>query len=253
MSRKDDEPILQCVNDLLKNNKDISIDYISKKCYLSKSGVTRFFKDNGFDGFKEFKYLLLNETNQLTFNQKDYSKDWFDQELIFNSVKSTKLLNDEESFEKAYQCLIKSNNNYIVGLGGNNSVCLELKTRLERFGFKTFHNFDIHGTFVEINNASSNDIVWFFSYTGETSELLKVAKLCKEKNITIISFTRNEHNTLSDISDIVFKVENSEPLIRMFSLKSRFSMIYIVYKLCWYIYRKDPIKYDQILKRNIYH
>ncbi|WP_031543216.1 MurR/RpiR family transcriptional regulator [Mesoplasma photuris] len=251
INNKDNNELLTYINSLINDNLELNIEDIAKKSYMSKSGVTRFFKDYGFEGFKEFKYLLINETKQnKTSNETLLSE--FDREVMLNPIELTAMINDDSVFEEAYNLLINAQNNFIVGIGGNHSVCYETKTRLERFGFKAEHNFDQHGMFISIANAKENDLVWAFSYTGESPEVLKLVKKAKDRGCKIISITRNDESTLTKMSDLIFKLDNSENLVRILSLKSRTAMTYIIYKMSWFIYRKNPEKYEQLLLNNVY-
>ncbi|WP_381415410.1 MurR/RpiR family transcriptional regulator [Spiroplasma endosymbiont of Anurida maritima] len=243
--------LLSYIHELLEENKELNIDDIAKNAYMSKSGVTRFFKSYGFDGFKEFKYLLLNE-NRHNQHENENMLTEFDKEVMLDPIEITAKLNSDNIFETAYKMLINSTNNFLFGLGGNHSVCYEMKTRLERFGFKAEHNFDQHGMFVSVSNAKETDLVWAFSYTGESEEILKLVKKAKERKCKVIAITRDDESPLKDLADLVFKIDNSENLIRILSLKSRTAMTYIVYKMAWYIYKKNPSKYEELLLNSVY-
>ena len=52
------------------------------------------------------------------------------------------------------------------------------------------------------------------SYSGETNEILDVAKLCKQVGSTVISITRYSNNTLSDIADVKLKTTSIGNSIR---------------------------------------
>lgn len=251
VNNKDGNLILEYIYSCLKKNQKLDIDDIAQHCFISKSGITRFFQTWGYDGFKEFKYLLLNENAHQDFDNK-MSLSEFEYEVMINPIEITAQLNPTSVFETAYQLLKKAGMNYIVGAGGNNSVCLEMTIRLERFGFRTSHSPDFHNMFVLLSNVQKNDLVWVFSYSGETKEIIKLTQFAKKAGAKVIAITREDDNTLTKIANLVFKLDNSENLIRLFSLKSRTAMNYIVYKLTWFIFSKDPQEYNQKLISNIY-
>ncbi|WP_338971935.1 MurR/RpiR family transcriptional regulator [Spiroplasma endosymbiont of Panorpa germanica] len=241
--------LLEYICKKLEAKQDLEINDISKNCYMSKASITRYFQDNGFDGFREFKFLLQNESKAL-FEQKP--DEDFETEFIFNVVRQTFNLNQVEQFKKVQDLLEKSNRIIISSVGGNNSVAMELKTRLDRLGFASEFNPDYHGTFISINNLKSGDILFAFSYSGVTDEVIKHVKAAKKKGCQVIAFTRDEKSLLLDLADVILKLDDSENTLRLVGLKSKISMFYLVIKLFTFIYNSNPEKFSKILFNNIY-
>ncbi|KAF5301277.1 hypothetical protein FQR65_LT19255 [Abscondita terminalis] len=197
--KKGSERLLQIIEEFVKEKKDLNINELSKLSFLSPSGITRFFINNGFDGFKEFKYLLLNEYESI---DKFYIVDSFENELLFEAINETKKLNNTEKYEEAYQLLLKSNRVFISVVGGNNSI-------------------DNHLNHVKLTNAKENDVLFAVSYSGSSKEVVESVKICKQKGIKVISITRIEENEVSKNADIKFYIDSTENLTRILSLKSR--------------------------------
>ena len=63
-------------------------------------------------------------------------------------------------------------------------------------------------------NLTKDDAAVIISYSGETNEILDVARLCKQVGATIISITRYSNNTLSDIADVKLKTTSIGNSIR---------------------------------------
>ncbi|WP_338969427.1 MurR/RpiR family transcriptional regulator [Spiroplasma endosymbiont of Labia minor] len=250
MANKSDNKLLEVIYGFFNDNKSLDIKRISEYSYMSVSSITRFFKKNGFSGFSEFKTILLNEDN--VHDNQLKIRESLENEIMLQPIKDTAILNPDEVYKTVYNCLIKSKEIIIISLGGNNSVGMELETRLERMGFKTNFKTDIHTLWIKLNNVEDNSILFAISYSGESPEIIKFAKKAKEKNMTIIALTRNTENKLSNMADIKFIVDSSENLVRINSLKSRMSMFYIVLKLAIYIYSKDPEKYNNKFLENLY-
>ncbi|AXK51525.1 MurR/RpiR family transcriptional regulator [Spiroplasma alleghenense] len=241
--------LLEYICKKLEAKQDLEINDISKNCYMSKASITRYFQEHGFEGFREFRVLLQNESKAL-FEQKPDGD--FETEFVFDVVRQTFNLNSSEEFEKVYSLLQKANRIIISSVGGNNSVAMELKTRLERLGFASEFNPDYHGAFISINNTQPGDILFAFSYSGITDEVIKHAKAAKLHGCQVIAFTRDEKSALFDLADVILKLDDSENTLRLVGLKSKVSMFYLVIKLFTFIYNSDPEKFSKILFNNIY-
>src|SRR5699024_7300597 len=123
------------------NNEPLNNNNISKQCYTSTATITRNFKSYGFDGFNEFKYILKNEE----IGENPHSlQDSLDNEIMIQPIYETAKLNSKEVFNEAMNLLVNAGRIYIVGIGGNTSVCYELQTRLERIGIPSSFHTDHH-------------------------------------------------------------------------------------------------------------
>ncbi|QHX35747.1 hypothetical protein STIUS_v1c01920 [Spiroplasma sp. TIUS-1] len=249
IENKENEILLQTIYNKLSKHESLDINEIAKESFISKSGITRFFTAHGFDGFKEFKYILLNEDQ--SFDTKISPKQ-IEEEIMIKPIQVTSSLNDDQIFLDLIKEIKKANTIYIHAIGGNNSVAYELQTRLERFGFKTSFSTDTHLMYVKLVNSTKDDLLIILSYSGETKETIKIAKAAKERNVTITSITRKSENTLSALSDIKLFTDSSDSVVKIMAFKSRTSMFYIVFKLTILIYSSDIEKYNSILKNNIY-
>ncbi|AGR42252.1 MurR/RpiR family transcriptional regulator [Spiroplasma diminutum] len=250
LKNKDNNLLLKNIYELHSNKIDLNIEELAKISFLSKSSISRYFKKNGFDGFSEFKFLLTNEQPEEVLINNNFNL--FEHQMIFKPIENTANLNQIKDFEKIHDLLLKANYNFILGAGANASVCYELKSRLDRFGYSAETNKDLHGLYARISNAKENDLLWVFSYTGETEELVKIVTLAKKRNLNIISITKKSNNTIEKLSSIKLYIDDSENLIRTLSIKSRMSMFYLISKLVLYIYSKDIKYYNQKLLDSLY-
>ncbi|AHI54284.1 RpiR family transcriptional regulator [Spiroplasma sabaudiense Ar-1343] len=241
--------LLEYICKKIEAKQPLEINDISKNCYMSKASITRYFQDHGFEGFREFRVLLQNESKTIFEHKPDED---FETEFIFNVVRQTLSLNPIDKFCEIYQLLQKSNKIIISSVGGNNSVAMELKTRLDRLGFSAEFNPDYHGTYVSVSNANPNDLLFVFSYSGSTSEIIKHANIAKKRGCKVIAFTRDDESPLLDLSDVILKLDDSESTLRLVGIKSKMSMFYLVMKLYTFIYNSDTEKFSKILFNNIY-
>jgi len=249
LMNKEENLFLRNIFDYLRHEKPLNLDRLAQESFISKSGISRYFKNHGFDGFKEFKYLLLNESLELN----DFSNsENFEAEVMFKPIQKTSCLNSIDKFEEALKLISQARIINIIGIGGNHTPAYELTTRLKKFGFNVFHHFEFKDTFLSLANANDQDLAIFFSYTGETQAILKAIQVVKENHQKIIAVTRNEESILTQAADLNFLIDDSDNLLRIMPLKSRVSMLYIVFKLANYIYQSDKEKYFEFFLHKVY-
>lgn len=252
IKNKNESPLLALIYEQWKNGEPLEINDLASKAYLSKSGITRFFQTAGFDGFKEFKYILQNENVTSFPSNLAPIDDSFEEEVMIKPIQITSKLNSLETYNQAIDWLETTSSNYILGVGGNLSICFEFRVRLERLGFQTSYFSDVHNMFVSLKHANPQDLLWVFSYSGETPEILHLTKEAKNRGLKIIAITRSTDNSLAKLASLVFQIDDSENIVRLFAFKSRIAMTYVIYKLISLVIDRKSEFYHQRLTANIY-
>ena len=56
--------------------------------------------------------------------------------------------------------------------------------------------------------VNKGDILWAFSTSGTSANILSAAKLAKEKNANVIAFTGKKNSKLEEISDLCFCIDS---------------------------------------------
>ncbi|ATZ16291.1 RpiR family transcriptional regulator [Entomoplasma freundtii] len=252
IKNKNNSPLLALIYDQWKKGESLEINELAHKAYLSKSSITRYFQTAGFDGFKEFKYILQNENISSVAPETSFNDYAFEEEIMIQPILVTSKLNGLEVYNQAISWLENAGCNYILGVGGNLSVCFEFRVRLERLGFQTSYFSDVHNMFVSLTRAKASDLLWVFSYSGETPEILHLTKEAKNHDLKIIAITRSGNNSLSQLADLCFQIDDSENLVRLLAFKSRIAMTYVIYKLIAMVIEQKSEFYHQRLTANIY-
>ena len=100
-----------------------------------------------------------------------------------------------------------------------------------------------HVVFTTLSNLSTNDVVLLISETGETREIIKAARICKNRNITVIGITRFSNNTLSKYLNYTLFTCNDLSDSRLNAMTIRCSQLFIIDMLVLNILKCNIKKY----------
>lgn len=73
---------------------------------------------------------------------------------------------------------------------------------------------------------NEGDLVFFVSYSGETLDLIKLAKICHQNHTPIAIVCRQSNNTLSNLADYEIKISSNESIERLILTTSRFALLF---------------------------
>lgn len=250
--------ILNCGEDVLK----MSIHQLAKKTYTSPATIVRLCKKLGLDGYNDFKIQYSAEL------QYDYHKsDRIDvnypfqkednhqmiihklssmyQEVIDNTIQLISLENLDQIIELLYQ----SNEIDIYGSGNSLLAAMSFQHKMMRIGknvnLKVLHGEQIFMTY----NSNQNKVAMIISYSGETSELIKIASILKEKKTPMIVLTSIGDNRLSHYATYLLNIESREKIFtKIAPFASSLSMEYLLNIIYSCIFQKD---YDENMRYKV--
>ncbi len=168
------------------------INELSKKLYVSPSSISRFCQKIGVDGFKELKYILKNNINNIN-NKKEQNINENTYNKIYNyyneSLSYFKNNFNEKSYLKAIDYILNSKNIYILGVGSSGFLAQDFSMKLARFGFNTKAINDNDFMIMQSAISSKKDLFIAISSQGMTNSIIKALKQCKNNQIKTILIT----------------------------------------------------------------
>lgn len=172
------------INWLHEGKYKIPIRDIAKTCYVSTTTVVRLAKKLGYDGYSEMLFDLKTNLNK----KVDYN--------IIGSIRSVVL--SEESLDIIEQLINDlSNKNYerihVIGIGYSDYPAQYLCDKLLELDYfaTTKSPLDF------INNKKS--IVLFISESGETTDLIFIAKKCQFLHYKTYALSTSANSTLCNL------------------------------------------------------
>jgi DNA-binding MurR/RpiR family transcriptional regulator len=251
-----------------KEMVDQDIHTIAKKCYCSSATIVRIAKKNDYKGFRELKKELILDLNNIeNIDSIDINKlklEDTDQVLVditnnnIRAIKQTAELIDYNILLKVVHLIKEQEYISLFGMGASFIACKDLQMKLERVNKKTSLYEDTHLQLIRSSNVSENELAIMISYSGETQEIIKMAKNIKKNHGIIISIVKYGRTDLSDLSDYVLYVPAFEQELRVSASSSRISqlnMIDIIYhsylKEVYDIKIKNILETSRMLKKEV--
>lgn len=166
-------------------NTSITVRELSKLTYCSPSKIVRFAKKIGFYGYSDMLFSFRKQRDEIV---ELKFKDSLETVVILeNSLKVIdQLIHDITS--KNYKTI------YLQGLCFSNYVCEYFRDKLIGLGIfaACLNPSDVH-------RSDENYILLVVSNSGETEDIIKIVKSCKNDNCLIYAITSQEKSKLSKL------------------------------------------------------
>ncbi|MEH7399366.1 MurR/RpiR family transcriptional regulator [Gottfriedia acidiceleris] len=189
----------QIVEFILNNKEDVisfSIQYLAERFFTVPNTITRLSKKLGFDGYSQMKNSLKEEIIQ---QDKFTEEDSF----TYNIHKTIELI-DQNTLSLTTKLIQEARRVLFFGVGDTAPFCEMMIKNLKVVGKQAEYYFHRHDVLYELSKFDSeeNNLLFLISLSGETTQVLDVAELSKQKGIKLISLTHFSKNTLQSIADV---------------------------------------------------
>jgi DNA-binding MurR/RpiR family transcriptional regulator len=223
----------------------MKISELGKETETTAPSITRFCKKIGLPGFPELKMEIAKEVYKaenkglqmnlsLTEDIVDLQKapelsdviknvistatDSFS--YLGNLVSPASIMETVKHIKNAGRCLI-------VGIGASGLVGLDLYQKLIRLGLNIIYNAEPHIQMVCANTLQKGDLAFVISYSGETPEIVSIAKSAKASGAFVIAVTRIGNTSLHRLADLSLLIPDTESICRNGAFISRLDQMLI--------------------------
>lgn len=218
---------------------------------VAQSSIVRFTKKIGYQGFKHMQYDLesqegksddeeISRNDSTTVTIRKIADQYQD------VVNVTRLLNTDESIDKSVHLLHHSKKTIVHGKGNSSLFAEYLSNHLLKMGCDSFSSTNNHTVLSLITNGSNNhfvELIILISESGETKEILDIAKTAQQRKIPVVSLSRTGNTSLSKLSDIVLYTYNDLSGSRLNAMTNRCSQLYLIDILSLNLIKMDYDKY----------
>ncbi|WP_158694766.1 MurR/RpiR family transcriptional regulator [Mesoplasma florum] len=186
------------IKNIDKINK-LKINDLANATNTSTTSIIRFCKQIEFSGFKEFKFTLLTELQNV---KKDYNDEnnAFEIESEFYEIEKNisyfKSINDK--FNNIAKLLISSDNNFIFAFGGNINMSKVLHNYLVRLQINSVYLEDRDDQLAYSYNINEESTCIFISYKFRDSRWKKIFNNANKSKGSKVIITSN----LADLSGL---------------------------------------------------
>ncbi len=171
----------------------LSIEALGRRCNVSRTTILRFARKLGLHGFSELKVLLRMEDKQ-----QHALPDYIEQTCAVYADMITELRAKDCS--ALFRRIDEAENLYVFSSGMlQDAVARELCRAFLACGkwFYTIHA----GTEADVllHNVTERDLVIILSVSGESPQVLQLARALRVRSIPAVSITRRRDNTLAQL------------------------------------------------------
>ncbi len=231
------------VVDYIINNPDnvtkMSIHELARNSYSSASSIVRLCKELGYSGYKEFKQALLSELlafgdTETHFDKQITATDSVNdiiEKTTQNNIQSlldTRHLIDNRKLEYIASRIHESSDIYVFGLGSSLCICNDMFIKMTRLGRNCFYSTEYHSQVIQALRCNKNDFCLFVSFSGETAELLNLARIARENNAYCTALTHYGDSSLSKLCDTTLYSSSNESLFSCGTMSSRISQLNLI-------------------------
>lgn len=244
-SIKDLSPSERHVVDYILENVEevvnIGIVELSQKTFTSTSTIKRLCSKLGIDSYIDFRLKLSVDLKSymkesilkeacIPVNKHDSIEDIIKKVSYFNakSIIDSKDINNEKTFIEVIDLMTKSNRWDFYGVGPSNLVAKDAALKCLRLGIDTSAYDNSLEMFINAKGSDKSRIAFLISYTGETSDILEVAKELLMRKVPTISLTGLSDNSLIKLCTHNLFVDASEPADRLGAMYSRTSTLNVI-------------------------
>lgn len=195
-----EEQVLMYIINNIDSVMDIGVRGVAAENYTSTSTIMRLSKKLGFTGFIDMVYNITPLVDSGNTGGIESSEALTGTDINF----LTKYI-EEEHVRKFVDILASRSRRYIfIYARGNSKIAGEyFNQKLLGIGIKSIL-IDSIGSFE--NNLEDMEMLIVISKSGETKEVLDKVKVAKQKNKLVVAFTKEVENSISELSDISFKI-----------------------------------------------
>ncbi|GAA0737871.1 MurR/RpiR family transcriptional regulator [Clostridium oceanicum] len=213
------------------NIKNMKIQDVASKTFISPASIIRFCKKLGFSGYSELK---TNLSMSITDNDNLSISQGHNQINILKDIEKTKDMINDSMIDQILNLLDNANKIDFFGAGSSEMICKEISKKFRTLGRAAYSYDDSSIMFLSASSLKKNDVVFAISLSGETNSVLKASNIAKTRGATVISVTNMSINSLCKIADKSLFVNSTSFKIQNLNFESRlqclFLMEYIFFK-----------------------
>ena len=133
----------------------------------------------------------------------------------------------------------------LFGVGAYGLVAQDLYHKLLRVNTNVIFCTDTHMQLTYITSVQPGDVALFFSNSGNTTEILELARAARERRACIVAVTKLGASPLSELADYVLPTSSPELEFRSGAMSSRIAALLVVDMLFTTLCNKN---YDTVAK-----
>lgn len=218
----------------------MTIGELSDEVRVAPSGVTRFCKRLGYQGYPELKIHLAGEISSQSEVILPAISPNDDTDTVFNKVfqssmktlKDTLALLDRDLTDRAVTLLHDAQRIEFYGIGTSGTIAIDAYYRLMRIGYPAGCATDLLVMRMSAAGLGPGQVAVGVSHTGRTNETRQALRLARERGADTIAITSFQGSPICREADIVLCVYSEESLYRIGTVSAKIGHIAVLDALC---------------------
>lgn len=214
-----------CLDNFLNVGK-LTLHDIAEDANVGEATIFRFCKKIEFDSFQDFKNEIMNEiASDAEISEESFVFDIY--KNIQNSIEYTiQNLNQVELDEVANK-LYHSRQIFCVGVGNSATAAESCAMRFLRNGVNATFIKDTHFQAIYLAQLNKEDFAIVFSSSGESNDIIHIAKILKSRNVPMIGITSSVVSTIANLSDYHILTKTNASHIGGGNMINQISQMYV--------------------------
>ena len=216
-------------NYIMENPEQViydTINSITTRLHVGEASLVRYFKKLGYSNFTAFKMDIYRAVQEISIRSELPFVDNITENMI-DVIQKTKASIDMKLIEQATDIILGSKQVIIAGMGTSHTTALDMFSKIIRVGVNAIVINDSHFSYMYSAILNEESCAIIYSFSGETEEMIKVAKMCKERDIKTIVISNYSNSTLFGLADVFLKTNGFENDISGGYYCSKISQVYV--------------------------
>lgn len=226
--------------------KKMGIEEVARKAQVSQPTILRFLRALGYEGFKQFKYALIQEEARergveenpsilygFQFSQKDQLEQIpgkiiaTSMQMLEETLKSVQI----KEYKRAVEAILQASSISIYSVENSMCTAKDLLTKLTFLGLNCRMHEDYYLQSISARNLKKNDLAIGISYSGYSRDTVEMMRLAKRAGASTMVLTNFENAMIADYADILLCASHHQFLYgdTIFSRISQLALVDMLY------------------------
>ncbi|WP_207871728.1 hypothetical protein DOK78_000124 [Enterococcus sp. DIV2402] len=205
--------------------KQLTIDELAAKLFLSTATISRTAKHLGFKGFQELKYAIAqySQTERGERELTNPSIISLSQSIQLQLSQTLRLL-QQAPIKEIVDALYHAKVIEIFGVGGSLPNCIEAARKLTFLGKKANARIDWDEQQAVSKSLSCDDLAIIVSNSGETIHIIEYALNLQQNNVPVLAIVGTENSRLETLATHTLQASVDMIYFEEVDLSSRVSL-----------------------------
>jgi len=216
--------------------REMSLRSLARSCATSPATVTRFCRDLGYDGFKEFQLDLavaLAQTHPLNLEKLAPGASprqimWQVFECNRQSLDETEKLLDPAALAKVARLIRRAKRVVFLGIGGSSQVARHAAERFMSLGLVATAVTDPYEQIFASASLGRSDVLVGISHTGRTAQLVEALRAAHRKGVYTVALTNYPQSPLAGAAAVKLVTAFPEHRINAAVSSSRIAQMCVI-------------------------